>query len=69
MAQPRSGSGGKVVAFKPGLVRARDNRDSDERGKILLFTGIRYERFPDHASFLAATGRSFGPVAEDRARS
>ena len=37
---------GEVVAFRPGVLRTRSDADEDvaERGRILLFTGVRYER-------------------------
>lgn len=48
MAQVLTAAGGTVVAFRPADLRSRrpmrGAERADERGAILLFTGIRYER-------------------------
>ena len=55
MLQPSAG--GEVVAFRPGVVRVRPDSGDDatvERGRILLFTGVRYERLAEPAPNTAA---------------
>lgn len=49
MAQLQVTSGETVVAFRPSSVRVRARSDAagEERGRILLFTGVRYERTGD----------------------
>jgi hypothetical protein len=51
MLQARSAGGEKVVAFRPPAFRPRRERPADDavRGRILLFTGVRYERMDDGA--------------------
>jgi hypothetical protein len=46
MAQLQASSGDTVVAFRPGGhgSRTRSDAPGEERGRLLLFTGVRYER-------------------------
>jgi hypothetical protein len=46
---PRDGVSSRIVAF-PGSAPRRFRREVEpdaERGQILLFTGVRYERMPE----------------------
>ena len=56
MPHPQTSTGSKVIAFPP--LGARENRASPpedtERGTILLFTGVRYERFDEEVVELGA---------------
>ena len=67
MPQPRYDDA-KVIRFVPGMARARPApRADEERGRVLLFTGVRYQRLPDAASFAAAAFPNGAP--EDRLHS
>lgn len=46
MPQPRTDDL-KVIDLPPGRLRLRAGPDDGERGRILFFTGIRYERLAD----------------------
>ena len=56
MPHPQTFTGSKVIAFPP--LGTRENRvsrnDDTERGTILLFTGVRYERFDEDVVELGA---------------
>ncbi len=51
MPHPQMVQEATVVAFRPVASRfrrePREDRDDTERGTILLFTGVRYERMVD----------------------
>lgn len=49
MPQAESAPASKVIAFRPSPSGfRRENHDGDaERGRILLFTGIRYQRMDE----------------------
>lgn len=51
MLQARSPGGDKVVEFRPPAFRPKRERPADDavRGRILLFTGVQYERMADAA--------------------
>ena len=49
MPHPQTISNAQVIAFPPLAARAKRGslREDAERGRILLFTGVRYERRAD----------------------
>lgn len=51
MLQAQTAPGGKVIAFRPQALGVRRDPDESgsERGRILLFTGVRYQRMDDTA--------------------
>jgi hypothetical protein len=56
MPQPRP-EDRKIVVFPTRPARpdpAEPGDGTDPRGRVVLFTGVRCQRFPDEASFAAA---------------
>ena len=53
-------TGDKVVALVPSMLRSRPRADdvNEERGRVLLFTGVRYDRRID------LTDGEHGPAPE-----